>query len=362
MVRGMNAIVDAWSDKVMRWAMRDLDRGADAVASVRRLVARSRRHEDGLVIALGRFAARLHEADRSADALATLAEAVEISRRRMVDEPAKFAPPLAALLWQRSNIEAQLGQQDEALAAAEESVELFRRLLRVDSARFEPRFAGAMGQLGRCLRASDRLEDAVAVAEHVLQIERRLTTDRPESREPNLAEALHNLGAYQLELGRFADGLRATDEAIQLRGRLAADDPGTHESDLAGAVRNRDRCLARLAESGKVVLGPYPLCAQCEKVNGGLVAVRHRQVHVRANGRESCVDQGLARIIVDLWAVCGTTTCCEDDGGRAYVVPAAGQLAAAEELLTSQGIPVEREHGVLYFRLPVPKPGEDRRH
>jgi hypothetical protein len=100
------------------------------------------------------------------------------------------------------------------------------------------------------------------------------------------------------------------------------------------------------------VLGPCPLFDQCKQTNGGLVAVRHRQVHVRANGTEACVDQGVADIIVRLWAVCETTSCCEDAEGRAHVVPAAGHVQAAELFLIGLGVEVTNEGGVLYFPLP----------
>lgn len=102
-----------------------------------------------------------------------------------------------------------------------------------------------------------------------------------------------------------------------------------------------------------VVLGPYPLCAACRKVNGGLVAVQHRQVHVRAHGKEACVDQGLAGLMTHLWAVCDTRSCCENDKGRAYVVPTPETREAAEQLLTRVGLRPATEEGIIYF--PVPR-------
>jgi hypothetical protein len=102
-----------------------------------------------------------------------------------------------------------------------------------------------------------------------------------------------------------------------------------------------------------VVLGPYPLCALCREVNGGLVAVKHRQVHLRAYGKQSCVDAGLAGLITNLWAVCETLSCCEDDNGRAYVVPTADTHEAAEQLLVKLGLRPECEDGTIYFRVPT---------
>ncbi|MBU2666596.1 hypothetical protein KOI35_24105 [Actinoplanes bogorensis] len=102
-----------------------------------------------------------------------------------------------------------------------------------------------------------------------------------------------------------------------------------------------------------VSLGPYPLCAICRQTNGGLVAVSHRQFHLRAHGKEACVDQGLAGLIDALWAVCDTRSCCEQDGDRAYVVPEWGSLDAAHEMLVRLGLKPTERHGILYFEPPA---------
>ena len=108
-----------------------------------------------------------------------------------------------------------------------------------------------------------------------------------------------------------------------------------------------------------VVLGPYPLCDQCQETSGGLVAVGHRQIHLRAHGKEACVDEGLVGLVDRLWTVCDTTSSCEDDNGRAFVIPTEETVGAAEEMLTTLGITYENEAGALFFRLeaPLPPPG-----
>jgi hypothetical protein len=302
-----------WLDKLTRWAMRDLSGAEEVAATARRLAAWSPRQEHHLTTVLIRLAALRAEADRRDDALASLAEAVEICRRRAVGEPARFEPNLAAALHRQSLLHAELDQHEHALSAAEQAVELYQRLLPRAPGWVEPLYANALGQLGFCLSDCDRLEEAVPVVEHAVRIERR----------------------------------------------LAADSPGEYESALADSLHNRELCLtawtqhvAEQAAPDEVVLGPHPLCDACKQVSGGLVAVRHRQVHVRAHGKESCVDQGLAEIVTGLWAVCATRSCCEDEGGRAYVVPEVGQAPAAEEFLTGLGIRVENEGGFLCFTLP----------
>jgi hypothetical protein len=106
-----------------------------------------------------------------------------------------------------------------------------------------------------------------------------------------------------------------------------------------------------------VELGPFPLCDRCRERNGGLVATRHRQVHVSVAGQEACVDQGLAGVVAAVWAAARTRGCCEDDGGRAYVVPTEDTVDAAEAVLRGLGLDVERtDGGVLRFALPPPPP------
>jgi hypothetical protein len=100
-----------------------------------------------------------------------------------------------------------------------------------------------------------------------------------------------------------------------------------------------------------VVLGPYPLCPVCRKTNGGLIAVRHRQVHLRAHGKEACVDRGIAGLLANLWAACDTRSCCENEDGRAYVVPTADTCDAAARLLANLGLHPTVEGGVIYFRM-----------
>ncbi|MEV0719338.1 hypothetical protein [Asanoa sp. NPDC050611] len=112
-----------------------------------------------------------------------------------------------------------------------------------------------------------------------------------------------------------------------------------------------------------VELGPYPLCGRCQETNGGLVATRHRQVHLRVADQEACVDQGLVDVVAAVWTVASTRSCCQDDDGRAYVVPTADTVDAAEAALRGLGLDVERtDGGVLRFALPPPPPAEPLGH
>jgi hypothetical protein len=53
------------------------------------------------------------------------------------------------------------------------------------------------------------------------------------------------------------------------------------------------------------------------------------------------------------WAVCDTRSCCEDDNGRAYVVPTTDTHEAAERMLVKLGLRPESEDGIIYFRVPT---------
>jgi hypothetical protein len=117
----------------------------------------------------------------------------------------------------------------------------------------------------------------------------------------------------------------------------------THDVLVAGRSRGADVV---------VVLGPYPFCEACRLTNGGLIAVKHRQIHLRAHGKESCVDAGLVGLLAALWSVCETRSCCEDSNGRAYVVPTSETREAAEQMLTALGLRWVNEEGFLFFRVP----------
>ena len=90
-----------------------------------------------------------------------------------------------------------------------------------------------------------------------------------------------------------------------------------------------------------VRLGPYPLCAACQRTNGGLTHAAHPQRHIEAHGQAACVDEELADLIAQLWAVCETKSCCQDEDGRAYMTPTPETRAAAEAWLVERGIPCE---------------------
>ncbi|AEK40653.1 hypothetical protein RAM_10815 [Amycolatopsis mediterranei S699] len=62
------------------------------------------------------------------------------------------------------------------------------------------------------------------------------------------------------------------------------------------------------------------------------------------------MDAELADLLMELWAVCVTKSCCQDEGGRAYVTPTRETRAAAEAWLVERGILFEvDERGRLHL-------------
>src|SRR5690606_11360960 len=113
----------------------------------------------------------------------------------------------------------------------------------------------------------------------------------------------------------------------------------------AGRARPPYRCRRR-GTAVAATPAAHPLCEECRQRGAGPESARHRQVHVRAHGKESCVDIHLASLLARLWEVCDTTSSCQDYGGRAYVRPTADIAAAAERYLREElGLEVETEDG-----------------
>lgn len=368
------------SSLVVGRSFEELERARGIVDMLRDLAGRSDLCAHALAHGLVRLAVTQLSAGLTQDALDTLADVEEVCARSGRARTT-VAGTLAGATFVRATALAKLGRTGEALHVAEEHVGRVQELARRDATGEEFRLAWALRLHAHCLAAADRFADAATTGVRAARLGRRLLARGHEfdlatllvalgewwyrmsqhdeaaafteeavvllRREPDagtaLAGALVNLGAA-LRTSRPDTALAATDEAIARYERLVDLEPGHHEPNLDLARRNR-ALLTREPD------GPYTPCDACQRRDGGPVAVRHRQVHVRVDDRESCVDSRLADVIRRLWTVCDTRGCCEDDGGRAYVVPATGQSALAEQVLLDLGFDVANEDGVLYFRL-----------
>ncbi|MEV6067680.1 hypothetical protein AB0L82_14095 [Nocardia sp. NPDC052001] len=298
------------------------------------------------------LARRLSEQRQYEQALAAAEEAVALCRRETATRRARFDLQLVWALIVRADIQDDLGRGHQAAAAGREAVALCRYRLPDDPRRFGPALLAALDIVARSLNAADQPHEALPFGEEHARILRRLASRRPQYNLA-LAAALHQLSVYSAGTGENANALRAIDESIRLYEGLQDREPGSATMQLATATENRELFLDRLARSGHVVLGPYPLCAMCEQTNGGLIAVEHRQLHVRAAGRESCVDHRLSEIIPALWnRGCDTRSSCQDANGAAMVVPVAGQADLAVHILSDLGIHAYSLDGEVYFPLP----------
>ncbi|MFE3984941.1 hypothetical protein ACFXPR_10695 [Nocardia tengchongensis] len=289
-------------------------------------------------------------------ALAATEEAVRISRRGLVTGRGRYRSGLAMSLCLQADLLSIQGRHSAAVAAAREAITVCRHGIAADPRRFGPALLASLDTLARALDELGDHQQALPPGEEHVRILRGLTPHRPAYRHA-LATGLHMVGVYASGTGRFTDALRATDEAIQLYQRLDQEQPGTFASKVVTATENRDLFLDRLQRAGDVVLGPYPLCALCEPVNGGLVAVRHRQRHLQVGDRQACVDSEIADILAILWEHgCDTVSCCEDTDGRAEVVPARGHAGRVVAVLAGMGIPAEVTDGVVHFHRPALPP------
>jgi tetratricopeptide (TPR) repeat protein len=312
----MRRVIRRMVDKVARWTMQQGLEDAERIVRVgRRSAARSSRNEAYLVTLLLRFAGEQVAAGRLADALASVREAIDICRRRVAAEPASFEVNLAHGLTILSASLTDAEQHEEALGAAQEAVAILQQHMPGQSRLY----VVALVRLADALGACGQHAEAVDVAHHAVSVERRWGDDQPGTRDSQLhyalaglsrqlsrakrhadlvavdeeivavsrrlrddtrlARALNNASDCLLDTGRPADALAAADEAIPIwAGLLDGDEQ--HAGNASRARRLRATCLEQLGLQREVVLGAYPLCDRCAKTNGGLVAVRHRQVHV----------------------------------------------------------------------------------
>lgn len=320
-------------------AMRDTEALGTVVAVCRRFTTVLPGGDRVLANTLRHMARALIARERTAEALVAVEESVRICRQRVAARPVRYGCELVWSLMVQARALEHLGCAEQALAAAEESVVLCRRMVETAPAVFGPALLAALRVRASALYEVGRMNEAITDAELVVRYARRLVARRS-GQENDLSTALHLLGIFLVEADRLTDGLRAYDEAIQLCGP----DPILLE--------NRELCLRELEQAGMVVLGPYPLCSVCEQTNGGLVAVRHPQRHIEANGREACVDRPMADIVTTLWkAGCDTRSSCQDDDGEALVIPARGQAAKAVDVLAGIGIHARNDNGELHFPL-----------
>ncbi len=227
--------------------------------------------------------------------------------RRLVTVLPRFRGFLAQALWHMARRLADDGEVEEALTAVDEAVLVARRGVAAGSARCGHELACSLAMRARVLEQLRRYEQALAAADESIGLCEGLLPEAPADVRSVLLLAMWLRGLCLHKLDRPEEALLAGEQVVRI---------------------NRDQ-----RESGQTV--------------------KHRQRHISANGRQSCVDESMADIITTLWTSgCDTRNCCQDIDGRALVVPAAGQASQAIEILAGIGIQAQAEDGSLYFPLP----------
>ncbi|WP_157514079.1 tetratricopeptide repeat protein [Nocardia concava] len=344
------------SSMIVRQAEREPELMRDALKLSRWLADAVPRLDVDLARMLRSSARSRKSAGELEPALADVEESMRICRRGLTTGRVRYRVGLAQSLYLRADLLYELGRYAEATTDAREAVELCRTGIDAKPRWFGPLLLAALDTLARAHDQAGDPQQALSAGAEEVRILRRLVPHRP-TYHSSLAVALHMLGVYADHAGDTAEALRATDEAIRLYQDLDELEPGAFTPRMDVAISNRELQLDKLQRAGQVVLGPYPLCARCEPVNGGLIAVRHRQQHIQVGEREGCIDVEIADILAALWERdCDTTCSCEDADGRAGVIPAAGQARLALEILADLGIHAELADEVVYFQRPAQPP------
>ncbi|WP_073951339.1 tetratricopeptide repeat protein [Streptomyces kebangsaanensis] len=230
-----------------------LDRWAADLAEFLVRLARSTPADDDtaatseLAGRLHRYAIRLGEIDRAAQALPVIREAIALRRELAAGGAPDAQAELALSLNTRTALLADTGHTQEALASAREVNEHYRRLSEHDPERHLPDLAMAETNLAnQLLDAGSRLE-AVAPARSALERYRNLAASDP-AHAPDLALAHHNLAHALASAGRRAEAVEAAAEAVAAYHELARKVPDSHLLDLADALAN---LANQLQEAGR---------------------------------------------------------------------------------------------------------------
>jgi tetratricopeptide (TPR) repeat protein len=201
-----------------------------------------------LAAALHMHSIRLAALGRTEEAVAAMAEALEIGRERAAaDQDDESRSLVAASLNDASTLLARLGRHEDALAALTEAVEIDRELAATDPDEFRRDLAGALSNQSLWLARLGRYEDALAALTEAVEIDRHLAEARldDESRSA-LAGSLNNLRGALGPLGRREEALAAITESVEINRKLAAGRPDEFSRELAVVLSNQSGALVDL--------------------------------------------------------------------------------------------------------------------
>ncbi|GAA3868520.1 hypothetical protein GCM10022227_27650 [Streptomyces sedi] len=195
-------------------------------------------HRPQLARCLSNLSVRLEKTGRHEEALAAIMEAVEI-RREPTEHRDLHRADLATVLNNLSNSLAESGQGGEALAAITEAVGLWRELVDRRADTHRPGLAMGLNNLSNRLGEQGRYEEALAAITEAVGLYREMDSEAATGARPLLATGLHNLAIRLGALDRRAAALSMLDEAIALRRQLVDGGHRLHEEDLAHSLRVR---------------------------------------------------------------------------------------------------------------------------
>ena len=247
----------------------------EAVELSRRLVLQAeQRHRPLLGFALTNLGNAYAALGRDRSAIEPLGEAVALRRELTRENPATHTWTLAYTLASLGAVRSRLGDLDEAIAIEREAVLLRRRLVRENPTRYRRMLAASLSNLAVTHSRSGEPEEALPLEQEAVAIRRGLA-DEGQPGEEYLARSLSNLGVLFSELGRAADAVAPTQEAVTQLRRLSAGDPDRFEPDLADALLNLG---AALIDAGRSEEGVEPT-AEAVRVRRDL-ARRSPELHL----------------------------------------------------------------------------------
>jgi tetratricopeptide (TPR) repeat protein len=227
----------------------------EAVEISRRIVLQApERYRPELGFALTNLANAYAALGRDREAIEPLGEAVGLRRRLARENPAAHTWTLAYSLASLGAVRSRLGDLDEAIALEREAVLLRRRLARENPARFRRMLAASLSNLAVTHSRAGEPEEALPLEQEAVAIRRGLA-DEEQPGKQYLATSLSNLGVLFSELGRAADAVAPSQEAVAQLRLLAAEDRDRFEPDLADALLNLG---AALIDAGRPKEGIEP--------------------------------------------------------------------------------------------------------
>jgi len=247
----------------------------EAVELSRRLVVQSaHRHRPQLGFALTNLGNAYAALSREREAVGPLSEAVALRRELARENPLAHTWTLAYTLASLGAVRSRLGDLDDAITVEREAVLLRRRLVRENPTRYRKMLAASLSNLAVTYSRSGRLEEALPLEQEAVAIRRGLAAEGQPGEE-YLASSLSNLGVLFSELGRAADAVAPTEEAVAQLRLLAAADRDRFEPDLADALLNLG---AALIDAGRPGEGVEPT-AEAVRVRRDL-ARRSPEIHL----------------------------------------------------------------------------------